>query len=131
MSFSKFKIGELREIADAFGVDVPPKTGRENLILLLEEEGISYEMYEKFSGAEKEQMEAEDNIAQKINEQVPAAKMVLVRMDRINPSYEVGPYRFTQQHPFVAMPEWDAQKIFDIEEGFRLATPREAQEYYS
>ena len=131
MSFSKFKIGELREIADAFGVDVPTKTNRENLILLLEEEGITYEMYEKFSGAEKEQAELEDNTAQILNQQVPAAKMVLVRMDRVNPSYEVGPYRFSLEHPFVAMPEWDAQKIFDTEEGFRLATPREAQEYYS
>jgi hypothetical protein len=29
------------------------------------------------------------------------------------------------------MQETDAQKIFDVEEGFRLATPREAQEFYS
>jgi hypothetical protein len=29
------------------------------------------------------------------------------------------------------MKEEDAQKIFDVEEGFRLATPKEAQEFYN
>ena len=57
MSFSKFKIGELRQIAEGFGVEVAPKTSKEDLILLLEEEGISYDMYEKFLNAEKEDVE--------------------------------------------------------------------------
>jgi hypothetical protein len=29
------------------------------------------------------------------------------------------------------MTEEDAQEIFDKEEGFRLATPKEVQEYYN
>jgi len=29
------------------------------------------------------------------------------------------------------MTEEDAQKIFDKEEGFRIATPKEVQEYYA
>lgn len=129
MSFSKFKIGELRQIAEDFGVEIPAKTTRENIVLLLEEEGITYEMYEKFSGAEREDLES-DNQVPNINT-VPDAKMVLVRMDRQNPSYQIGNYIFTQEHPFIAMPEWDAQRIFDIADGFRMANPREVQEYYS
>jgi hypothetical protein len=38
---------------------------------------------------------------------------------------------FTKDHPFVAMSQSDAQKIFDKEEGFRLATPTEVKEFYS
>ena len=56
---------------------------------------------------------------------------VLVRMNRENFRYDINGYTFTKEHPFVAMPEDDAQKIFDKEEGFRLATPKEVQEYYS
>jgi hypothetical protein len=56
---------------------------------------------------------------------------VLVKMERNNHSYQAIGYSFSQEHPFVAMPESEAQNIFDTEEGFRLATPREAQEYYA
>lgn len=130
MSFSKFKIGELREIAENFGVEVPAKTSREALILLLEEEGITYEMYDKFANAEKEDTDvpAAPQIPDLSNLEV---RTILVRMDRANPSYQIGRFIFTQQHPFIAMPEWEAQRIFDSEEGFRPATPREVQEYYS
>ena len=52
-------------------------------------------------------------------------------MDRANPSYDVHGYTFTQLHPFIAMSEDEAQRIFDTEVGFRLATPKEAQEFYN
>ena len=56
---------------------------------------------------------------------------VLVKMERMNHSYQAVGHTFSQEHPFVAMSESDAQTIFDTQPGFRLATPREAQEYYS
>ena len=56
---------------------------------------------------------------------------VLVKMERSNFSYQTLGYSFTSEHPFVAMSESDAQRIFDTQDGFRLATPREAQEYYN
>ena len=40
-------------------------------------------------------------------------------------------FTFTKQHPFVAMNKDNAQAIFDKEEGFRLATPKEVQDFYS
>ena len=57
--------------------------------------------------------------------------MVLVKMTRDNYSYEIRGYTFTKEHPFVAMDKDSAQAIFDKEEGFRLATPKEVQEFYS
>jgi hypothetical protein len=56
---------------------------------------------------------------------------VLVRMTRANFRYDAMGYTFTQQHPFVAMSEDDAQSIFDKEDGFRLATPKEVQDFYN
>jgi hypothetical protein len=57
--------------------------------------------------------------------------MVLVRMTRENFRYDIMGYTFTKDHPFVAMSADSAQAIFDKEEGFRPATPREAQDFYS
>jgi hypothetical protein len=52
-------------------------------------------------------------------------------MTRANMRYDIHGYTFTKDHPFVAMSEEDAQKIFDSEEGFRLATPKEVQDFYN
>jgi hypothetical protein len=52
-------------------------------------------------------------------------------MTRENHRYDIFGYTFTKEHPFVAMSEEDAQKIFDTEEGFRLATPKEVQDFYN
>jgi hypothetical protein len=52
-------------------------------------------------------------------------------MTRANFRYDIMGKTFTREHPFVAMTKEDAQKIFDKEEGFRLATPTEVREFYS
>ena len=52
-------------------------------------------------------------------------------MDRQNYRYDILSQTFTKEHPFVAVSKEIAQKIFDQEEGFRLATPKEVQDYYS
>jgi len=57
--------------------------------------------------------------------------MVLVRMTRANFRYDIMGQTFTKEHPFVAMSSDKAQAIFDKEEGFRPATPKEAQDFYS
>jgi hypothetical protein len=56
---------------------------------------------------------------------------VLVRMERANHRYDAMGFTFTSTHPFVAMSEEQAQEIFDREEGFRLATPKEVQDFYN
>jgi hypothetical protein len=56
---------------------------------------------------------------------------LLVKMERDNYRYDALGFTFTKEHPFVAMSSEAAQEIFDKEEGFRLATPREVQDFYS
>lgn len=128
MSFDTLKITELKKIAEAFGVDLPLKATKEVILLELQDNGISYDMYSKFNNTEK--VEIEQPIKDK-KIKLDKSKTILVRMDKANPSYTVYGYTFTQEHPFVAMTEDDATKIFDTEPGFRPATPREAQEFYN
>jgi len=127
MSFDTMKISELKEVASGFGIDLPTKATKQALILALQEEGVTYEMYAKFSGAEKEEVDVP--APKKVT--LDKSKTILVRMDKANPSYTVNGYMFTREHPFVAMSENEAQRIFDTEPGFRPATPREAQEFYN
>jgi hypothetical protein len=129
MSFDTLKINELKKVADSFGIELPEKATKQSLILSLQDEGITWDMYAKFSGAEKQEIKVEDQPKKKVK--LDKANTILVRMDRQNPSYSTHGYVFTQQHPFIAMSEDEAQLIFDTEIGFRPATPREAQDFYN
>ena len=128
MSLKNLKVAELREVAEEFGVDLDGVTKKADILKALEAEGVSEEVYANFVGAEHEEApEAPE---------VPAAKKiegpeVVVKMERENPTFEVFGFVFTKRHPFVVMSAEDAQRIFDSEKGFRQATPRETQEYYS
>lgn len=128
MSFDTMKISELKEVAQNFGIDLPEKATKQTIILALQDEGITYDTYAHFSGAEKVEIEKPKE-SKKVS--LDKSKTILVRMDKANPSYTVYGYTFTQDHPFVAMSENEAQRIFDTEPGFRPATPREAQEFYN
>ena len=57
MSFLDLKISDLRKVADSFGVDASGAKSKQEIAALLEEEGITYQMYSKFAGAEKEEIE--------------------------------------------------------------------------
>jgi len=130
MSFNNLKLADLKLVAENFSVDLPEKISKNELILLLEEEGVSYEMYESFNNATKDEVTLNEEEQHRI-EALKNEPTLLVKMDRSNFSYQVGPYTFTSNHPFIAMPESHAQKVFDTEQGFRPATPREVQDFYS
>jgi hypothetical protein len=133
MSFTDLKITELRKVADSFAIDASGLKTKPEIIAALQEEGITYQMYAKFDTAEKQDIEVPEIEKKKRESKImgKTANQVLVKIERNNHSYQVGVYQFTQEHPFLAMSESEAQKIFDTEAGFRLATPREAQEYYA
>ena len=128
MSFTDLKISELKKVADSFGVETTGLKTKQELSAALEEEGITFQMYSKFSDSEKQEFDIKQKSEKK---SVNMENAVLVKMERGNHSYQSSGYTFTTEHPFIAMSESDAQRIFDTEEGFRLATPREAQEYYN
>ena len=130
MSFKDLKLAELKSIAEGFGVDVPLKISKVGLTLLLQEEGVSYQDYERFAGIEKEEPELEPG-RKKPSLEIKSENTILVKMDRNNFSYNVVGATFSKEHPFVALPESLASEIFELHTGFRPATPREVQEFYS
>lgn len=131
MSFETLKIADLKKIAEDFAVEVDGLKNKADIIAALAEEGVTWSVYNKtIENTEEEDMSTE--VLPKfdpISEQ--PENTVLVRMTRHNFRYDTMGFTFTKEHPFVAMSNDEAQEIFDKEEGFRLATPREVQEYYN
>jgi parvulin-like peptidyl-prolyl isomerase len=130
MSFDTLKIKDLKNVADNFAVEYSAKTTKQQLILLLEEEGVTYDTYKRFFESEKVEPELVPRSQPVRTTLASTEDVVLVKMDRNNYTYEANGFTFTREHPFMPMESSKAQSIFDIHDGFRLATPREAQEYY-
>ena len=131
MSFDTLKVAELKKIAEDFAVDTNSLKNKNDIIAALAEEGVTWAVYQqtiKKIEDEKEQIE----VLPKFNpKQDLAEDTVLVRMTRENFRYDIIGFTFTKEHPFVAMHKDKAQAIFDKEEGFRPATPKEVQDFYS
>ncbi|MBM3211209.1 hypothetical protein FJZ33_03250 [Candidatus Poribacteria bacterium] len=131
MSFETLKIADLKKIAEDFAVEIDGLKNKADIIAALAEEGVTWSVYNKTI----EKMEEEDMSVEVLPKFDPRAEQpentVLVRMMRENFRYDTMGFTFTKEHPFVAMSNDEAQEIFDKEEGFRLATPREVQEYYN
>jgi hypothetical protein len=130
MSFDTLKVGELKAIAEDFAVDTEGLKNKQDIIAALAEEGVTYALYEK-TLKDLEDAKEEIEILPVFDPKAERTEdTVLVRMTRANFRYDILGHTFTQDHPFVAMHKDAAQEIFDIEEGFRLATPKEVQDYY-
>jgi hypothetical protein len=131
MSFETLKLSEIKKIAEDFGVDIESLKSKTDIIAALSEEGVTWAVYSK-TLKDVEDATEEIEVLPKFDPKKDQDKdSVLVRMTRANFRYDAMGYTFTQQHPFVAMSEDDAQAIFDKEDGFRLATPKEVQDFYN
>jgi hypothetical protein len=131
MSFETLKLSEIKKIAEDFGVDTENLKSKVDIIAALSEEGVTWTVYSK-TLKDVDDAKEEIEILPKFDPKKAQDKdSVLVRMERANFRYDTLGYTFTQDHPFVAMTEDEAQEIFDKEEGFRLATPKEVQDFYN
>jgi hypothetical protein len=133
MSFETLKVAELKKIAEDFAVDTDNLKNKADIIAALADEGVTYAVYKKTTQSIEDEAEVESQeVLPKFDPKKDQPEnTVLVRMTRPNFRYDILGHTFTKDHPFVVMSENDAQEIFDKEEGFRIATPREAQEFYS
>ena len=122
-------INELRDVAREFGVDIENIKTKAGIAGALATDGVTYEMYNTISLAEKVELEPEVSAPKSAVK--PGVDSMLVRMDRKNGTYETRGVTFTRDHPYALVDLDTAQDIFDNEEGFRPATPRELQEFYS
>lgn len=131
MSFETLKKEDLLKIAEEFGTEVKPSDTKAVIIAALNEDGVTWEQAAQL---DKQVAEKDAELKAERVEETAKAKaeepQALLRMMRENHTYEVRGYRFTKGHPFAVVAESDAEWVVDNVEGFRYATPREAQEFY-
>lgn len=149
MSFDRLKEADLRQVAETFGTDMPdPSEGtakerKAAIVAALESDGVTWEMWqEQLNLAAQEDtsdlLPEPEGPVEDVRAQVLATSKartelngkVLVKMERANPRYDTQGFTFTKDHPYVLMSAEKAQAIFDYEEGFRMAQPREVEEFY-
>lgn len=135
MSFEQQTVKQLKDAADYFGVDLAAAKGKDAIIAALKDDGVSFQDADKFVF----NPDGEGDIVVDVPDRpskpaAPTGPTLLVRMTRSNPRYDAEAngrlYTFTRSAPFCVMPEEDADVIVEREEGFRIATPREAREFY-
>lgn len=137
-SFRDLNKDELKAAALYFGTE--DEGTKDALVADLAENGVTWEQYVEAFLDEK--TAPVDEVVEATGEEEPvkveAAKPTaltpqssyLIKMDRKNPYFEFGTYKFTQDNPYVIMPADAAQAILTQEQGFRQATPAELQEFY-
>lgn len=132
MSFDTLKVKDLKQIATDFAVDTEGLKNKADIVAAMAEEGVTWSVYQNTLEKMEDLKEEFPEVLPKFDPNQELDKdVVLVKMTRANYRYDVSGYTFTKDHPFIAMNPDVAQEIFDKEEGFRLATPREVQEYYN
>jgi UDP-N-acetyl-D-mannosaminuronate dehydrogenase len=131
MSFDTLKVSELKQVAQDFGVDVEDLKNKKDIVAALAEEGVTWSVYQKTIQDIEDNTEEVEVLPKLDKSKINDKDKVLVKMTRANFRYDIMGHTFTKDHPFVAMSEEDAQAIFDKEEGFVMATPKEVQEFYN
>lgn len=115
------KLEDLQKVAHFFEIEITEGDTKKDIILRLQESGKTYSMYKRFT--EKQENDGEN--------EVQFGKTILLKMVRLNPSFEVFGYKFTKTHPYQVMSQEDAQTIIDTHEGFIIASPDEARSFYA
>lgn len=127
MSFRNLKLAELFKAAKYFDLNVSETDSRSELFAALDEaDHATWSNYKKFvEGEEKEQADPELSVF---------GQMVLLKMERTNPRFDIFGKTFTRSNPFVLVSEQEAQEIIDaaapLGGGFRIATPSEAKSFF-
>jgi len=131
MSYNKMKVDELRELADAYAVDVDPSDNKTVIINKLIDSGVTFDYHQRqVQAAENSEKVQPAPVFDEPAEDDGSSK-ILLRMTRANGTFEVRGARFTQTNPYALVAERDADYIIESYEGFRIASPREVKEFYS
>ena len=133
MSFQTLKKELLLQVAEDFAVDVDKDNTKAEIIAALEQDGVTWAMYKQAYPSELDQPDAENNDEPEgaSAEFTPTAKTVLMKMTRGNGTFQIRGYKFTREHPFLPVKEDDANYILENVEGFKIASPKEAEDFYS
>lgn len=135
MSFNELKVGELRELADAYAVDVSKTDNKEVVIRKMTESGVTWEYHvAQLAAAEAPGVEKVPTTPKPVFDEPVTGEdnaPILLRMTRANGTFQVRGVTFTQANPYAIVNERDADFIVENFEGFRIASPKEVREFYS
>jgi hypothetical protein len=130
---SDYTKDELLAYAEEFGVEVKSAMTKAAIIAEFDNDGVDVAL---IKGLHPEQVEedVEEDAPVEIEEEADDdddADLVLIKMTRLNASYEVRGYKFNREHPFALVKENDADYLIEVEGGFAMASPKEARAFYS
>jgi|ERR1044072_4500277 hypothetical protein len=136
MSFKQLKKDILFQVAEDFAVELPEgdrdDITKDQIIDALSEDGVTWDMYKKAfpSVDDQEDKPVNETVEPEVDFKSPQ-KQVLLKMTRANGTFVIRGHKFTKAHPFLPVSEDDANYITENVEGFKIANPREAEEFYS
>ena len=141
-SFNNLTVPELkRSAAEDFAVDVPEGAKKDEVIAALVESGVTWADYvaqhpdvapdEPQPEVQVEEPRENVNIITAANPVDKSVDRYLIKMTRDNLVFETQGLRFTQSHPFALATADQADWILANEDGFTMASPSEAREFYS
>lgn len=129
---SKLSKPELQAATDQFGVEAPKTFTKPELVRALLEDGVTASLIKEAMGAEDDEEEAPVEVeAEEAPVEDAEEELVLVKMIRANNTYQIRGYTFKREHPFCLVKEGDADYLIEKDGGFRMASPKEAREFYS
>lgn len=137
MSFEKMRVEELKDVCEYFGVDLGKN--KADTLKNLEEVGVTWDQWVKFQKMEEESKNDSDDVFDEAKSELEASQKftekeqnVILKLVSKNFSFQVLGYNFSQKNPFVVLSAKKAQQIIDFyPDSFRIATPREAEQFYS
>lgn len=138
MSFTEMKVADLRQLCAQLGVEVDQKASKTEMLVELEENGVTWDYVKTLQDNFENNKPDDDDLEESnVSDKSDASKNYikgdqLLKMVGTNSSFEVLGFKFTKKNPFNIMSVYDAQKIIDFyPDKFRLAHPKEAQEFYA
>lgn len=150
MSLQTLNKEKLLEAAEFYGVEIEDGMTNPEIVAELISNGVTNAIYKNDFLKEEEKadenlvtssdvapkkeeldMENLDDVVAPVQERFESQQKYLIKMERQNPLFEFGKYRFTQERPFHVMPADVAEKLLRTETGFRQAFPSEAEEFFS
>lgn len=139
-SLDDFTKDELLAYGEQFGVEVRASMTKAAILAEFQQDGVTFELVTGFKeDTDDERLEAGVQPAApgELEATASAAEvededdLILVKMTRKNYTYEIRGYRFNREHPYALVKESDADYLIEVDGGFRLASPKEAREFYS
>ena len=114
MSFDTLKINDLKKVAESFAIELPEKPTKQSIISALQDEGVTYDMYAKFTGAEQVELKSDQEVKKKVK--LDKANTILVK-------YDSGTQRRLYSVTLAVGDTWTIDGTFDSSGALRQTTP--------